>query len=210
MEREIRVCATGTHRALPDCIRATVRLAGLKDTCEAAAEEFKDSFEFLLKETKQFVFKTADFSINTHYADERDGNNVWRKKLAGFMFSHTLVCEFPFDTSALGAFVFALGRCKCVDSFGFDYAVTDEDGAYDAAAADAVKKAVKKANVLAAAAGVKLGDIASISFNASSRNIFSPRMCKTNDRAAVMTASVDVAPRELSFSESVEMVWELK
>lgn len=94
--------------------------------------------------------------------------------------------------------------------FGFDYAVTDEDGAYDAAAADAVKKAVKKANVLAAAAGVKLGDIASISFNASPRNIFSPRMCKTNDRAAVMTASVDVAPRELSFSESVEMVWELK
>lgn len=156
MEREIRVYATGTHRALPDCIRATVRLAGLKDTYEAAAEEFKDSFEFLLKETKQFVFKTADFSINTHYADERDGNNVWRKKFAGFMFSHTLVCEFPFDTSALGAFVFTLGRCKCVDSFGFDYAVTDEDGAYDAAAADAVKKAVKKANVLAAAAGVKL------------------------------------------------------
>ena len=175
MEREIRVYATGTHRALPDCIRATVRLAGLKDTYEAAAEEFKDSFEFLLKETKQFVFKTADFSINTHYADERDGNNVWRKKFAGFMFSHTLVCEFPFDTSALGAFVFTLGRCKCVDSFGFDYAVTDEDGAYDAAAADAVKKAVKKANVLAAAAGVKLGDIASISFNASPRNIFSPR-----------------------------------
>ena len=206
MEREIRVCATGTHRALPDCIRATVRLAGLKDTYEAAAEEFKDSFEFLLKETKQFVFKTADFSINTHYADERDGNNVWRKKFAGFMFSHTLVCEFPFDTSALGAVVFALGRCKCVDSFGFDYAVMDEDGAYDAAAADAVKKA----NVLAAAAGVKLGDIASISFNASPRNILSPRMCKTNDRAAVMTASVDVAPRELSFSESVEMVWELK
>lgn len=96
MEREIRVYATGTHRALPDCIRATVRLAGLKDTYEAAAEEFKDSFEFLLKETKQFVFKTADFSINTHYADERDGNNVWRKKFAGFMFSHTLVCEFPF------------------------------------------------------------------------------------------------------------------
>ena len=32
MEREIRVYATGTHRALPDCIRATVRLAGLKDT----------------------------------------------------------------------------------------------------------------------------------------------------------------------------------
>ena len=189
MEREIRVYATGTHRALPDCIRATVRLAGLKDTYEAAAEEFKDSFEFLLKETKQFVFKTADFSINTHYADERDGNNVWRKKFAGFMFSHTLVCEFPFDTSALGAFVFTLGRCKCVDSFGFDYAVTDEDGAYDAAAADAVKKAVKKANVLAAAAGVKLGDIASISFNASPRNIFSPRMCKTNDRAAVMTAA---------------------
>ena len=62
MEREIRVYATGTHRALPDCIRATVRLAGLKDTYEAAAEEFKDSFEFLLKETKQFVFKTADFS----------------------------------------------------------------------------------------------------------------------------------------------------
>ena len=122
-------------RSLPDCIRATVRLAGLKDTYEAAAEEFKDSFEFLLKETKQFVFKTADFSINTHYADERDGNNVWRKKFAGFMFSHTLVCEFPFDTSALGAFVFTLGRCKCVDSFGFDYAVTDEDGAYDAAAA---------------------------------------------------------------------------
>lgn len=38
MEREIRVYATGTHRALPDCIRATVRLAGLKDTYEAAAE----------------------------------------------------------------------------------------------------------------------------------------------------------------------------
>ena len=41
MEREIRVYATGTHRALPDCIRATVRLAGLKDTYEAAAEELK-------------------------------------------------------------------------------------------------------------------------------------------------------------------------
>lgn len=46
MEREIRVCAAGTHRALPDCIRATVRLAGLKDTYEAAAEEFKDSLSF--------------------------------------------------------------------------------------------------------------------------------------------------------------------
>lgn len=144
MEREIRVYATGTHRARRIVYALPSGLAGLKDTYEAAAEEFKDSFEFLLKETKQFVFKTADFSINTHYADERDGNNVWRKKFAGFMFSHTLVCEFPFDTSALGAFVFTLGRCKCVDSFGFDYAVTDEDGAYDAAAGRRGQKSGQK------------------------------------------------------------------
>lgn len=88
MEREIRVCATGTHRALPDCIRATVRLAGLKDTYEAAAEEFKDSFEFLLKETKQFVFKTADFSINTHYADERRQQRMEKKICGIYVFTH--------------------------------------------------------------------------------------------------------------------------
>lgn len=210
MQRVLKVCESGVCSAKPDLIKATVRLLGVRDTYGKAARDFKESFDFLIEKAKEeFSFKTADFYINTNYVDERGDGNIWKKKFAGYMFSHTLCCEFAFDTAKLGRFVNILSDCKCVESFGFDYALSDMKAARDSACAQAVKNAKEKAHVLAAAAQVKLGEIVSVEFGSSERYGASPRMYKMNDRAAVVSASLDIAPSNLNVSESVEIVWEL-
>lgn len=136
MQRSLKVCATGVFSAAPDLIRASVKLSGVRETYEKAAEDFKNSFDLLVEAAgDEFSFKTADFFINAHYTDERDRNNAWSKKFEGYMFSHTLCCEFGFDTAKLGRFVSVLSRCECVDSFGFDYALSDLEKATDSACA---------------------------------------------------------------------------
>lgn len=210
MQRSIRVCATGVFSAAPDLIRASVKLSGVRETYEKAAEDFKSSFDLLIERAgDEFSFKTADFFINAHYTEERDRSNAWSKKFAGYLFSHTLCCEFGFDTAKLGRFVSVLSRCECVESFGFDYALSDLEKATDAACSLAVKNASAKAKTLADAAGVRLGEIVSVEFRASSRNAGAARMYKMNDRAAVMSASLEISPSDLTIAETVEITWEL-
>lgn len=210
MQRSIRVCATGVFSAAPDLIRASVKLSGVRETYEKAAEDFKSSFDLLVERAgDEFSFKTADFFINAHYTEERDRSNAWSKKFAGYLFSHTLCCEFGFDTAKLGRFVSVLSRCECVESFGFDYALSDLEKATDSACEQAVKNASAKAKTLADAAGVRLGEIVSVEFRASSRNAGAARMYKMNDRAAVMSASLEISPSDLTIAETVEITWEL-
>lgn len=211
MERTIKVSATGFYRAAPDLTRATVRLSGQRETYEQAAEAFECSFALLKKEAgEKFCLNTTDFCINTHYVEERGQDNTWSRRFAGYLFYHTLSCEFGFDRKKLGEFVSLLSRCECVDSFGLDYALSDRDGAADSACAMAVENASSKAKTLARAAGAQLGALIRMEFHASSRGGgVSPRMYKMNDGAAVMSASLEISPSELVVAETVEMCWEL-
>ena len=210
MERTIKVSATGFYRAAPDLTRATVRLSGQRETYEQAAEAFECSFALLKKEAgEKFCLNTTDFCINTHYVEERGQDNTWSRRFAGYLFYHTLSCEFGFDRKKLGEFVSLLSRCECVDSFGLDYALSDSEKPADSACAQAVRNATAKAVTLADAAGVRLGEIVSVDFLSSAGNVGAARMYKMNDRAAVMSASLEFSPSELVVAATVEMCWEL-
>ena len=92
-----------------------------------------------------------------------------------------------------------------VNSIQFD--VADKDAALKDARAAAVKDATVKAQELADAAGVKLGNMQSVSFNDVPGPIFDG---KGGGGAAAEAAAVPIQPGELTFTVTVNMTYEIK
>jgi uncharacterized protein len=93
-----------------------------------------------------------------------------------------------------------------VQSIQFD--VADKDAALGPARTDAVKDATKKAQELAAAAGVELGELQSVSFVSSPMYpIFDGR---GGGGAAEAAAAVPIQPGQLSFTVTVNVTYALK
>jgi hypothetical protein len=93
-----------------------------------------------------------------------------------------------------------------VNSVQFD--VADKDEALKTARADAVKDAREKAEELAAAAGVSLGEIQSISFNDSVPYPFFDG--KGGGGFAAEAAAVPIQPGQLTFTVIVNVSYEIK
>lgn len=175
---------TGTYKEYADAVNASASaLTSLRKAIGDAGFDMDD-------------LRTTRLSVDPVYRSE---NGVQR--FHGYQFVHGITITEDADRDGLGRLLEAMVSCDGAPEFRVSYTVRDPTEAQSAARAAAVKDAKHKAKELATAAGVRLGDLVSVSYRSESRT------GRPMARMAMMM--VDAVPEDETFSDTVTMEWEI-
>jgi uncharacterized protein YggE len=160
--------------------------------------------ELLSVGIEQKSLKTFHFDINTSF-DWVDGKRIFR----GYKASHKLKVEFPFDKNYMNKVMQRLGQTKSHASFRIAFTIAEPEYLREQALAEAVKNATRKAELLAEAAGVRLGDIVRIDYTWTDILIESP-LAVREVAAPLAAPNYDFTPEDIDVKESVSVVWTIE
>jgi len=208
--RSVNVSGTGTAYLVPDIAYIYVGVHTEKLSAAEAVTENNDQTQTMIKALQDFGIdakdiRTTNFSIwpNDKY-DPQTGLPTGQKT---YIVDNTVYVTVR-DLAKLGDLldtVIAAGA-NTVNSIQFD--VADKDAALKQARADAVKDGGAKAQELADAAGVKLGEIQNISFTDSATYpVFEG---KGGGGGEAAQAAVPIQPGQLTFTVTVNLTYEIK
>ena len=219
MERTMRVTGKGKLSVKPDRIRLLLDLQQVCETYEEAlrrsteqTESLKDSLEVL--GFTRTDLKTLRFNVDTEYENYRDENNVWKNRFLGYKFTHAMKLEFDADNRKLGQVLYALAHGEVHPEFHINYTVKDAEAAKNRLLAKAVADSKEKAQVLAEAAGVTLGDIVTIDYSWGEIEFLSRPVerCMTMSAKNAAPAdgySLDIEPDDIDVTDTVTVVWKI-
>ena len=222
MER--RICVKGTGKVSLRADRVRVRMEIAAKTTEYA-EAYQKSAEQALEVKEAFAglgfageeLKTSSYWVNPEYESYQDEGFQWKQRFVGYTAMQVMTVEFDRDPELLGKVVLAVSRLSSGPSFSIDYTVKDVEGAKNAMLRGAVEDSRRKAELLAEAAGVSLGELVTIEYNWSDM-VFSVRpmnemMLKSASRSAEESVSdfaAQIEPEEIRAEDTVTVVWEIR
>ena len=212
--RTIRVTGKGNLKVRPDMMRLLITLGGVcPDYAEAINRSTAETEELraLLVEQgfQSTALKTLSFDINSAYESYRDENNDYKRKFIGYNYNHDLKVEFLSDNELLGKTLFALGKSKLAPEFRICYTVSDPDAAKNELLGKAVQDAMKKAEVLAKAAGLSLGAIQSMDYSWGEISMEVRPMSNTLMSPSDTPCDMAIEPDDIEVSDTVTVVWEI-
>lgn len=220
MERTIKVTGKAKIAAKPDMIRLSIDLKGSRESYEDALQQSTQHVEALAGCFESLGFertdlKTVSFQVSTKYESYQDKLRNWKKKFAGYEFQHSLKIEFDKSNQMLGKMLYALAHSSVEPEFRIYYTVKDAECVKELLLAKAVEDAKAKAEVLAKAAGVALGEVVSIDYSWEEIELVSKPMNLRSLGAKCMEADdggayeVDMEPDDINVSDHVTMYWSI-
>ncbi|MBO4289985.1 MAG: SIMPL domain-containing protein [Lachnospiraceae bacterium] len=218
--RTIKVTGTGTVKLKPDIMRLRLDLNGKEKEYAKTLKRSSDDTEVLRGLFADLGFakedlKTLSFSADPVYEGYEDKQGRWRQRFVGYEYHHRLKLDFPFDNDRLGKILTRLAKAKVDPEFSIGYTVKDPEAAKNQLLAAAVKDAAEKAEILAAAAGVKLLGIQTMDYSIARVEMEvmpARKLMATNDMAmGAMEESMDldIQPEDITASDTVTITWEL-
>ena len=216
MDRLMNIRGTGRLSLAPDT--ASVELGIIrKDKDYALAVEASDKLLSALSAAllplgfKREDIKTSSFNVNTEYDSVRD-NGVFRNVFSGYRVDHRLRVEFPFDKDRLSGVLSAVTACAADPEINVSFTVKDRESRRAELLKLAASEARRDAETLAEASGVRLGRLVSVSCEAGGSDFYSPTRFGVNSRpmAKCESLSMDMAPEDISLSESAVFTWEIE
>ena len=203
MERSLTVVGRGSVRVHPDIIRVEGRIGGVMPDYDSAVSASASAVSSLRKAVGEAGFdmddlKTTSVSVEMRYENDEGGH----ERFVGYEYSHGLSITEASDSDSVGRLLAAIVSCESAPRFRMSYAVRDSTEAEAGARAAAVKDAKAKARELANAAGVKLGDLLSISYGTGDVPYAGARM--------MSSVYMDAVPEDVEFTEIVTVRWEIE
>jgi len=208
--RTINVSGSGQAYLVPDIAYIYVGVHTEKSSASEAVDENNTQTQTMIQALKDFGIdakdiRTTNFSIwpNDKY-DSQTGQPTGQKT---YVVDNTVYVTVR-NLDKLGDLldtVVAAGA-NTVNSIQFD--VADKESALKQARADAVKDAKTQASELADAAGVKLGEIQSISFYDNQPVPMAEG--KGGGGGVAAQAAVPIQPGQLTFTVTVSMTYDIK
>ncbi len=217
MGRKIRVTGKGKVAVKPDTIRINIEARGIfVDYAEAVEESTKQTK--VLRQTMQEAglngedLKTRHFSIETQYENYRDENNDYKSRFIGYQYHHMTTIQFRNDNEQLGQVLFALAKSKAEVEFTIQYTVEDQESIKSELLKNAVADAKKKAEVLADASGVTLGEIKHINYSWGEVEIVSKPMNRMMALGAGPSDSfeIDIEAEDIQLDDTVTIEWTIR
>ena len=212
--RTIRVTGKGNLKVRPDTTRLTITLNGVSpeysEAINRSTAETEALRELLVKVGfKSTAMKTLSFDVDTEYESYLDEHGDYKRRFVGYKYTHTVKVDFPSDNQLLGKTLYALGKSSLAPEFRISYTVADQEAVKNELLGKAVEDAMKKAEVLAMAAGLSLGDIQSVDYSWGEikmevrpmENILMPKCADT--------CEMDIEPDDIEMSDTVTVVWEI-
>ncbi len=211
--RVISVSGMGEASGTPDQARinlgVTTEARNARDALRANSQAMQAVFDQMeALGIPEENIQTSNLSINPQYAPYDQNNPQRRQTIIGYQVSNNVSVLFE-DLDGFGEGLDAIVSSGANQLYGISFSISETDEMETAARTSAVENARAKAETLAAAAGVTLGDVLSISEGGG----YSPApQYAMMARGAAMdeSFSVPVAAGEQTLSVSVNMVFEIQ
>ena len=212
MERTIRVEGTAAIRIVPDAVEYEITLEGVCPTAGEASAALRERTAVLHTALSEEGFdadalKTRQISVTERH-ESREENGVWRDVVTGYGYLHTLAVTLPRDVETADRLLAALAVCPAAPTYTVRFTVLEPRKARDELLRKAFAEGLHRAEVLAEAAGVRLGRLAAIRTGwedgAAPLCGGSLRMAKAAD------AAIDLIPEEIELTDSVRLEWEIE
>lgn len=158
------------------------------------------------------AIKTADFSIESAYDDQRDEDGTRRRVFAGYQVEHELTLAFPLDMKKLDAVISVLADSLANPCVYIAFTIADAESAKAEILEKATKDAYEKASILCKAAQAKLGRLLSINYSwdeVSFSTGDNMKFCAPN-HGMYKACTFDFQPEDIKASDTVEFIWELE
>ena len=156
------------------------------------------------------------FNIDTEYESYQARDKSWKRRFQGYKYVHRMKLEFPVDNQRLGKILYALAHCPLSPEFSIEYTVADPEQCKNELLGAAVKDSMKKASVLAAAAGVNLGQIVNIDYSWGEIDLVTKPMnemrlmeCSECEMSAPAAYDIDIEADDIDVTDTVTVVWEI-
>lgn len=215
--RTIRVTGRSSVSVKPDTTSLKITFEGIykdyEETVRQSAEKTKILREAIEKSGLHGEdLKTKDFSIDSEYESYRDYNDDYKKRFVGYKFHHRTEIQFPKDNKILGRILNELSVCSVKVEFSIDYTVKDKDALKKEVIKRAVENSREKAEILATAAGVILGEIQSIDYSWGEIEIRTSPVDMLEIGSCEMESSydIDIEPDDIDVADTVTILWKIK
>ena len=217
MDRTLTVTGQAKLSVAPDTIELTMDLQSKHEVYEKAMKLSDEATEALRSAFDKAGFdgkalKTTNFNISPNYESYQDKKTgSYRSRFVGYCVFHSVKIAFPAKNDLLGKAFAAVAESRVNPQFSINYTVKDTESVKNELIKKAVEDSRVKAEILTAAAGVRLGLIASINYSWSSIELISNRM-RMNAEPMMMAAKcsapeMSVEPEDIDVSDTVTVVW---
>jgi len=208
-ERTISVDGLGTVKATPDTAGINIAVLANEASASAAMKSVSDKASAVIaalvsRGIAKKDIQTGSVSLNPVY-ERRQGNQPQQPKVIAYRAAIDNRVQVR-NLDSLGPTLDALLKVGIDRLNGISFFVADTDALQAMARTKAVKDAMAKARQLSDAAGVKLGDVISISAGTVSRPGPQPRVMSM----ARAESSVPVMPGQVNVTMRVHMVFMIK
>ena len=206
-KRTISLSATGTVNAKPDTAHISTGVVSDSEAARTALEVNSAAMKRIISELKKQGLKeediqTTNFSVSPRYQRFKDNRPP---QLIGYRVNNSVRIRVK-DLAKLGAILDTVVTLGSNQIGGISFSVSKADEFRDKARADAMRRAIAKAELYADAAGIELGEIISIR---ESSSFAQPR--RSFARAAIKSAAeaVPIEAGEQSLRVRIDVSWEL-
>lgn len=216
-QRTIRITGKGSKSYKPDLIRLSL---GYKKTLPSYAEALNVAAEYTRLVKKEAIeagveegnVRTSAFDVSPKYESYTDKDKNYKSRFVGYSSNVRFLITIPLDNKLLAKVLYALKDYTA--DFEIRYALKDKEKAKEEVIALAVEGAKRKAELLAEAAGEKLGEILSIDYSYGKVEFdYDPdrTYACTNLRSEYAAEpELELDPEDLSFSDTVNITWSLR
>jgi uncharacterized protein YggE len=209
LPRSISLSGHGEVHIAPDLAIVTVGVMSSAVTAREALDANTKSMEGIMAALKGAAFEmrdiqTSNFSVNPRY--DYGQNNAQPPKVIGYDVSNNVTVTVR-KLDGLGAVLDQVVSSGSNQINGVMFQVSKPEAATDEARKLAVADALRKANVYAAASGITLGQILSLSEGGGYQP---PVPVFKSMRAESVSADVPVTQGEQTIAVDVNFTWEIK
>ena len=220
MQRTITVRGTGKVTAAPDRIELTMNLSALDPDYGRVSEDMDRRTEALKGALEAAGFgrdelKTASFNVNTEYRGVHDPETgEYRQEFAGYRVFHGTTLGFSLDMARLADLLEGVAGSGAEPELSIRFTVSDPEVVRREALRKAAADARDKAELLAAASGVKLGELLTIQYEwgdirLESRTLMDTANGMVKPRMMKAAFAAEMAPEDIAFTDSAGFVWEI-
>ena len=213
----IKVLGQGEVKFAPDVTRVMVKIDALHSTYQEAFEAGARNTNHIKDILAEHGFdrdiaKTSRFDVSMHRVHKKVERGEWQWVVKGYDIKQTFTIELEMGCPKLTALLDQVGREIAGVEIELGFAVSDTDSARLKVIETAVKDAQRKAEVMVAALGKKLGDVSSVRYGNLDEDYYNGRVydqCLASPGALCEESSMDLTPVDLNGNANVEVVWDL-
>lgn len=212
MNRTVSVQGTGKLSLAPDLTVVSLNLHSTDKSYDKMMTKASEALEAVQNTLAKLGFEKKDLttsSLNIQSEYDYSGSNG--RKFLGYSANQSMSLAFDFDTNRLSDVLRSLADCVADPDLSIRFSLRDRDSASAKLLELAAKNAREKAEILAAASGVKLGELVSVNYRCADFGFNSPTDYCVEEACFGMKKfrAIDVTPADIELSDSAEFVWEI-